>query len=158
MIRTKVYNTPIGKISFSEDGQAITSVDFIPEEENIDTAAEETKLLSDAYSQLMEYLKGERKEFTLPLNPSGTPFQKKVWEVLRSIPYGQTLSYKEVAIKAGNPKACRAVGMANNRNPIPIIIPCHRVIGSDGSLVGYGGGLSTKVKLLTLEDCKFKNN
>lgn len=157
MTHTKIYDTPIGKIGFTEDGQAITCVDFITDEVDMDTNNEETKLLSDAYNQLIEYLKGDRKEFTLPLNPSGTPFQKKVWEVLRSIPYGETLSYKEVAIRAGNPKASRAVGMANNRNPIPVIIPCHRVIGADGKLVGYGGGLPTKIKLLSLENCKFKN-
>lgn len=158
MTHTKIYNTPIGKIGFTEDGQAITSVDFISEDVDIDTTVAETELLAAAYKQLTEYLNGERKEFTLPLNPSGTPFQKKVWEVLRSIPYGETLSYKEVAEKAGNPKASRAVGMANNRNPIPVIIPCHRVIGADGKLVGYGGGLPTKVKLLTLENCTFKNS
>jgi methylated-DNA-[protein]-cysteine S-methyltransferase len=158
MTHTKVYNTPIGKIGLTEDGQAITCVDFISEEFVIDSTVTETKLLSEAYKQLMEYLSGERKDFELPLNPSGTPFQKKVWEVLRSIPYGETLSYKEVAQRAGNPKASRAVGMANNRNPIPVIIPCHRVIGADGKLVGYGGGLPTKVKLLTLEKCTFKNN
>ncbi len=157
MTHTKIYDTPIGKIGFTEDGQAITSVDFIADDVDMDTSNEETILLADAYKQLIEYLKGERTEFTLPLNPSGTPFQKKVWEVLRSIPYGETLSYKEVAVRAGNPKASRAVGMANNKNPIPVIIPCHRVIGADGRLVGYGGGLPTKVKLLTLENCKFKN-
>lgn len=153
MTHTKIYNTPIGKISLTEDGQAITCLDFIAEDIQIDTKTEETKLLADAYNQLMDYLNGERKEFTLPLKPSGTPFQQKVWEVLQSIPYGKTLSYKEVATKAGNPKACRAVGMANNRNPIPIIIPCHRVIGADGKLVGYGGGLPIKIKLLTIENC-----
>ncbi|MDF2804063.1 MAG: ogt [Anaerocolumna sp.] len=157
MTHTKIYNTPIGKIGFTEDGLAITSVAFIPEEVDIDTSIEETTLLADAYNQLMEYLNGDRKDFSLPLNPAGTPFQKKVWEVLRSIPYGETLSYKEVAEKAGNSKASRAVGMANNRNPIPVIIPCHRVIGADGKLVGYGGGLPTKIKLLTLENCKFIN-
>jgi methylated-DNA-[protein]-cysteine S-methyltransferase len=157
MTHTKIYNTPIGKIGFTEDGLAITSVAFIPGEVDIDTSIEETTLLADAYNQLMEYLNGDRKDFSLPLNPAGTPFQKKVWEVLRSIPYGETLSYKEVAEKAGNSKASRAVGMANNRNPIPVIIPCHRVIGADGKLVGYGGGLPTKIKLLTLENCKFIN-
>lgn len=157
MNHSKIYNTPIGKLRLTEDGQAITCIDFISEDEYVDTFALETTLLRKAYTQLTEYLKGERKEFTLTLNPSGTPFQQKVWAVLGSIPYGTTLSYKEVAIKAGNPNASRAVGMANNRNPIPIIIPCHRVIGADGKLVGYGGGLPTKVKLLTLENCIFKN-
>lgn len=157
MNHSMIYNTPIGKIRLTEDGQAITCIDFIPEELDLNTCGLETTLLSQAHTQLIEYLKGKRKEFTLPLNPCGTPFQQKVWEILRSIPYGTTLSYKDVAIKAGNPNASRAVGMANNRNPIPIIIPCHRVIGADGKLVGYGGGLPIKVKLLTLENCTFIN-
>ncbi len=89
--------------------------------------------------------------FDLPLEPAGTEFQKSVWVALQAIPYGETRSYGDMARQIGNPKACRAVGMANNRNPISIVIPCHRVIGADGSLVGYGGGLDLKQKLLTLE-------
>ncbi len=110
-----------------------------------------TDLIKKTVLQLNEYLIGERTEFDLPLKPEGTAFQKKVWEALCTIPYGQTRSYKEIAVQIGNEKACRAVGMANNRNPISIIIPCHRVIGADKSLVGYGGGLNIKVKLLNLE-------
>lgn len=111
-----------------------------------------TKLMEEASKQLKEYFSGERQVFDLPLCPEGTPFQKKVWEALKTIPYGETRTYQEIAVQIGNPKACRAVGGANNKNPISIIIPCHRVIGAGGSLVGYGGGLSLKEKLLRLEN------
>lgn len=101
--------------------------------------------------ELSEYFSGRRREFAIPLAPAGTLFQKQVWEALQQIPYGETRSYKEIAEAIGNPKACRAVGMANNKNPIPIIIPCHRVLGSNGSMVGYAGGLAIKEQLLGLE-------
>lgn len=100
---------------------------------------------------MLEYLKGERTTFALPLDPVGTPFQKRVWEELTKIPYGEVRSYKEIATLCGNPLACRAVGMANNKNPIPIVIPCHRVIGSNGKMVGYAYGLNMKEMLLQLE-------
>ena len=99
----------------------------------------------------MEYLEGKRREFDLPLAPAGTEFMLRVWKALQDIPYGETRSYKDIATMAGNSKACRAVGMANNRNPISIFIPCHRVIGANGVLVGYGGGLDKKTFLLDLE-------
>jgi len=111
----------------------------------------ETPLIKKAALQFGEYFKGKRKSFNLPLTMSGTDFQMKVWNALKKIPYGKTISYGELAAMIGNPKACRAVGMANNRNPIAIIVPCHRVIGSDGSLTGYGGGLKLKSLLLELE-------
>lgn len=101
--------------------------------------------------QMGEYFEGERKEFDLPLRPEGTDFQKKVWNALLEIPFGETRSYQDIANAVGSPKACRAVGMANHQNPIIIVIPCHRVIGKNGKLVGYGGGLSMKEKLLLLE-------
>ena len=104
-----------------------------------------------AVKELEEYFQGKRKEFTVPCRPEGTDFQKRVWEALTRIPYGETRTYKEIAVEAGNPKASRAVGMANNKNPVPIIIPCHRVIGSDGKLTGYAGGLGVKEFLLNLE-------
>ncbi|MCC5910249.1 MAG: methylated-DNA--[protein]-cysteine S-methyltransferase [Clostridiaceae bacterium] len=104
--------------------------------------------------QLKEYVKGTRREFNLPLHFIGTDFQKKVWKSLCGIPYGKVVSYKDIAEKVGNHKASRAVGMANNKNKIAIIVPCHRVIGVGGDLVGYGGGLSIKKKLLTLEGIK----
>lgn len=111
----------------------------------------EVGIIREAYVQLMEYLEGKRTFFTLPFSIKGTDFQKKVWLELLNIPYGSTASYKEIAERIGSPKACRAVGMANNKNPVSIVIPCHRVIGSNGDLVGYGGGLDRKKKLLELE-------
>ena len=108
-------------------------------------------ILEKAYKQLKEYFVGERKEFDLPLDPVGTEFQMKVWEALQTIPYGETRSYKEIAMQIGNENASRAVGMANNRNPLPIFIPCHRVVGADGGIVGYAGGTEVKVALLELE-------
>ena len=104
-----------------------------------------------ASSQLAAYFSGELTQFDLPLSPAGTPFQRRVWAALRQIPYGQTWSYRELAAAIGNPAAVRAVGLANGRNPIAVVIPCHRVIGSDGSLTGYGGGLDRKRYLLDLE-------
>ena len=103
--------------------------------------------------QLKAYLAGRLRDFDLPLAPQGTPFQQKVWAALAAIPYGETRSYKQVAEAVGCPRGCRAVGLANNRNPIAIVIPCHRVIGADGALVGYGGGLPIKECLLRLEGC-----
>ena len=109
------------------------------------------QVLQHALSQIAGYFQGTREIFDLPLEPSGTPFQQKVWQELLQIPYGATCSYGTLAARTGNAKASRAVGMANNRNPISIIIPCHRVIGADGKLVGYGGGLHRKEWLLRLE-------
>lgn len=110
-----------------------------------------TELLSMATIQLDEYFQGKRTTFSLPFKLTGTPFQLAVWKKLQNIPYGQTTSYKEIAQKINKPKAYRAVGMANNKNPLPIIIPCHRVIGSNGKLIGYAGGLKLKNYLLELE-------
>lgn len=110
-----------------------------------------TELLSMATIQLDEYFQGKRTTFSLPFKLTGTPFQLVVWKELQNIPYGQTTSYKEIAQKINKPKAYRVVGMANNKNPLPIIIPCHRVIGSNGKLIGYAGGLKLKNYLLELE-------
>jgi len=106
---------------------------------------------AEVIRQLQAYFSGELKEFNVPLAMEGTEFQLRVWNALRAIPYGETISYAQLAERIGNPKAVRAVGLANGSNPIPIIVPCHRVIGSDGSLTGFGGGLSTKKRLLELE-------
>lgn len=110
-----------------------------------------TELLSMATIQLDEYFQGKRTTFSLPFKLTGTPFQLAVWKELQNIPYGKTISYKEITQKINKPKAYRAVGMANNKNPLPIIIPCHRVIGSNGKLIGYAGGLKLKNYLLELE-------
>ncbi|MEY8001436.1 methylated-DNA--[protein]-cysteine S-methyltransferase [Clostridium sp. Mt-5] len=144
------YDTEIGKIEIVENGVAITNV-YFQKSMIKDVNINETPLLKKANQQLEEYLSGKRKIFDLPLAPEGTEFQQKVWRTLQKIPYGKTCSYKEVAQNIGNAKACRAVGMANNKNPIPIFIPCHRVIGANGNLVGYAGGLSMKEKLLKIE-------
>lgn len=145
------YETSIGRIGIAEEEGYITDVilEAHPfEEECIES---ETYLLKRAAKQLNEYLASERQNFDLPLKPDGTPFRKRVWDALCEIPYGETRSYKDIAKAIGNEKACRAVGGANNKNPISIFIPCHRVIGADGKLVGYGGGIDMKIKLLQLE-------
>jgi methylated-DNA-[protein]-cysteine S-methyltransferase len=111
----------------------------------------EIKILAQAVRELSEYFSGKRKTFDLPLDVEGTSFQKSVWNELSKIPYGKTYSYQDVAMRIRNAKACRAVGTANGRNPLSIIVPCHRVIAADGTLGGYGGGLDIKMKLLELE-------
>ena len=113
-------------------------------------------MIKKAYTQLEEYLSGKRTEFDIEIEKIGTEFQKKVWKELLNIPYGETRSYKDIAIAIGNEKACRAVGNANNKNPIAIIVPCHRVIGSNGSMTGYAGGLDIKEKLLKIEKDNIK--
>ncbi|WP_019230401.1 methylated-DNA--[protein]-cysteine S-methyltransferase [Sedimentibacter sp. B4] len=147
-----VFQTKIGLVAIEDNGTEITDVNVISENQSIEV--NETNLLKNAALQLNEYFEGKRNSFDLPLNPKGTEFQKKVWAALCDIPYGETRSYKQIAEYIGNPKACRAVGMANNKNPIMIFIPCHRVVGSDGSLTGYAGGLDMKEKLLSLEKGK----
>ena len=148
------YSTKLGKVGIAEEEGQITHLFFSNEAEPAGYTCRETPLLKEAGQQLMEYFDGLRVEFSLPLAPAGTEFMKKVWNALLAIPYGETRSYREIADAVGNSKSCRAVGMANNRNPIAIIIPCHRVIGSDGSLVGYGSGLDKKEFLLSLEKKK----
>lgn len=143
------YETIIGTLYICDKDDTITRILFSKVPEN--TLKEETAIISKAYRQIKEYLNGNRKTFDLKLAPQGTAFQQLVWKTLQEIPYGETCSYGEIANRIGNPKASRAVGMANNHNPIPIIIPCHRVIGATGKLVGYAGGLSIKATLLELE-------
>lgn len=153
-MNTYFYESDLGQIAISEDNGSITNVYFMDEELPKDINICETPILQEAARQLKIYFAGEPIEFTLPLAPRGTPFMKRVWAALCQIPYGKTASYKDIAVKAGSPKGARAVGLANNRNPIPIFIPCHRVIGADGSLIGYRGGLELKKKLLNLEKIK----
>ena len=160
------FETQIGRIGIAEEAGRITNVFFetdysmeasLDEEKFLQQSGlylKETTLLTDAGKQLDEYLKGKRMAFDLPLAPKGTDFMKSVWNCLNTIPYGDTRSYRQIAEAAGNPKACRAVGMANNKNPIPIFIPCHRVVGTNGSLTGYRGGLEIKQKLLEIEKSK----
>lgn len=148
------YECSIGTICIEEENQCITALYM---DENIWENEVETELLRKAHSQLVEYFAGKRKNFQLPIHLKGTEFQKQVWAALQTIPYGETRSYGEIASQIGNPKASRAVGGANNKNPIMIIVPCHRVIGADGTMVGFGGGLDMKKELLKLEEigCRF---
>ncbi|MDD4834304.1 MAG: methylated-DNA--[protein]-cysteine S-methyltransferase [Lutispora sp.] len=146
------YETDIGKIGIAENNEKITNLYFANDKLPKDIKICETPILKEASHQLKSYLAGELKEFSLALAPIGTDFMKQVWASLCEIPYGKTATYKEIAVKISSPKAARAVGLANNRNPIPIFIPCHRVIGSDGSLTGYRGGHELKKELLDLEN------
>lgn len=145
------YDTKIGRIQIEENGEAITKIHYVKKDIQENTEGKETKLLKEAIKQLNEYFEGKRSSFNLQLAPEGTEFQKKVWNALREIPFGETKSYGEIARIIGNEKASRAVGMANNKNPIMIVIPCHRVIGANGKLVGYAAGLEVKEMLLNLE-------
>lgn len=153
MMPQYICPSPIGPLTLIEENGALVEVrwNFNLPRDAAPMALPSTPLLRQATSELTDYFAGKLREFTVPLAPKGTPFQQKVWAALREIPYGETRSYKELAIAVGNEKACRAVGMANNRNPLPIFIPCHRVVGSDGKLVGYAGGLDVKTYLLNLE-------
>jgi len=147
-----VRETIIGPMAIGGDEEFVTHL-YLPNStaklKNFDR--EETPLAREAFRQLELYLDGRLREFNLPLKPEGTPFLKRVWGKLLEVPYGKTASYKDIAIASGNPKATRAVGMANAKNPIAIIIPCHRIIGTNGKLVGFGGGLDLKSWLLELE-------
>ncbi len=143
--------TALGEIFIVEENNNITRVCFQKQNFMTPEIMKRTPLINEAFRQLQEYLVGKRKVFDIPLNPFGTTFQKKVWHALLDIPYGETASYKEIAEKINSPHAYRAVGLANNKNPIPIFVPCHRVIGSNGKLVGYAGGLNLKSQLLNIE-------
>ena len=144
------YDTILGSVTFVEENGAlvvITTHPYHPKEE----IYQETPVIKEAFGQLSEYFSGNRKTFNLPLLLKGTDFQKQVWQALLKIPFGETRSYKQIAEAIGNPKAVRAVGMANNKNPLLIVVPCHRVIGGNGKLVGYAVGLDKKEYLLRLE-------
>ena len=143
--------TPIGNVLIEENGGFITRLEFSAADSELEKSPNHSELLDRAFGELEDYLCGKLEKFSVPLNPAGTEFQRRVWAELLKIPYGKTAAYKEIAIMAGNSRAVRAVGMANNRNPIPIMIPCHRVVGSNGKLVGYAGGLDMKRRLLDLE-------
>lgn len=147
-------DTPIGELLLAGEDDALSMIGFPKGSMRRDPEPDwiyNEKPLTKARQQLEEYFAGTRKDFDLPLNINGTEFQVSVLEALRNIPYGETVSYGEIARRIGRPKAVRAVGAANGRNPIPIVVPCHRVIGSSGDLTGFGGGLDTKEALLRLE-------
>ena len=155
MINYFCYDTEIGTIKISEkEGKIIGLVFSDSKKEN--EIEKETDYIRKTYLQLEEYLSGKIKNFDIEIEMIGTEFQKKVWKELLNIPYGETRSYKDIAIAIGNEKACRAVGNANNKNPIAIIVPCHRVVGSNGSMTGYAGGIDIKEKLLKIEKCNIK--
>lgn len=142
--------TPVGYLGLGEEEGALVRL-YLPNTPQPRLASRETPLLTRAREELMEYLRGERRSFTLPLRPEGTPFQQRVWEALQAIPWGETRTYGDIARAAQCPRGFRAVGMACNRNPLPILIPCHRVVSVDGALTGYAGGLELKRQLLELE-------
>jgi len=145
------YNTILGKIGIAEEYGFITNLYFMNMKQPLGAKQIETDTLKEAISQLYEYFEGSRKEFDLPLNPSGTDFQQTVWSELINIPYGTTKTYKDIACAIGKENSSRAVGNANNKNPIPIIIPCHRVISTNGEISDYVGGKDIKERLLKLE-------
>ena len=145
-----LFDTPVGAIGLEEENGAIVRL-LLPGAPVPRIACHETPVLTEGKRQLLEYLAGVRRVFDLPLAPKGSEFYRSVWRALEEIPYGETRSYRDIPQVVGRPKAVRAVGQANHNNPIPIIIPCHRVVGANGSLTGYGGGLDLKERLLRLE-------
>lgn len=153
MIYNEYYESPVGLIEFKASDKGITQLIFCGEHKKQVTSNDVTK---ECKKQLEAYFSGQLKKFELPLDWTGTKFQKSVWEILTEIPFGQTLSYQDIAIKLNNPKSVRAVGGANGRNPITLIVPCHRVIGANSTLTGYAGGVARKKWLLEHEGIKVK--
>jgi methylated-DNA-[protein]-cysteine S-methyltransferase len=154
MMRCCEISTPVGRLRLAGDERGLRGISFENRFHPAEPAGDRPsaqKPFREAIAQLEAYFAGELRRFDLPLAPEGTPFQREVWSALTTIPYGETLSYGELARRLGKPAATRAVGAANGQNPIPIVIPCHRVIGADGSLTGFGGGLAIKRRLLDLE-------
>ncbi|SHH71501.1 methylated-DNA--[protein]-cysteine S-methyltransferase [Clostridium grantii] len=152
MIYTSIYNSKIGFLKIQANDIGIISIEFM--ESLTDESYEilnEVAIIKQCIKEIEEYFEGKRKSFDVNIIMEGTDFQKKVWKELMNIPYGETCSYKDIAVRIGSPKASRAVGGANNKNKIPIIIPCHRVVGAKGSLVGYAGGINKKIILLDNE-------
>ena len=149
MIYQYSYETKLGSVTFVEEDGTLLAIST---HRTFTATVMETPFIKEVYHQFTEYLIGERKSFDLPFKLTGTDFQNRVWRALCEIPYGETRSYKQIAEAIGNPKAVRAVGMANNRNPLLVLVPCHRVIGCNGQLVGYAAGLDKKQFLLHLEN------
>lgn len=155
-------SSPVGPLVLAASAKGLVRLEFDGRIQSFNPRSiqlvESRQALAPYLSQLDEYFAGERREFTIPLDLRGTEFQLKCWRALLDIPYGETRSYRDLAQSIGHPQAFRAVGMSNNRNPIAIIVPCHRVIAADGSLCGYGGGLDLKRKLLDLESAKLPSS
>ncbi len=151
-IQYAIMNTPVGSLLIAEKGSGVSTITFDTESFSIPGFWRRVEnLQSGVMEQLQEYFRGERFEFDLPLTPEGTQFQIQVWRALEKIPYGETISYLDLAKRIGKPAAVRAVGAANGANPLPIVLPCHRVIGTNGKLTGYGGGLDKKQYLISME-------
>ena len=155
MVFYRHIDSPVGPLLLAADDAGLRLIEFHsprhPMSRLHDWSEGSNEVLDLTRNQLGEYFDGERMDFDLPLAPQGTAFQEQVWRTLATIPYGETISYSQLAQRVGKPSAMRAVGAANGRNPLPIVLPCHRVIGADGSLTGFGGGLPTKQFLLQLE-------
>ena len=154
MIFCRRIDSPVGPLMLAADDNGLRHIEFRDNRHPADRSdwhGGDNEILDATVAQLREYFDGERRDFDLPLAPQGTEFQRVVWQELARIPYGATISYAQLAQRVGNASAMRAVGAANGRNPLPIVLPCHRVIGADGSLTGFGGGLPTKQFLLRLE-------
>ena len=161
MIHHTHHQTPIGGIRLRATDKGLLAIDHVNQQSSLDPASEESPnhlILQQAIAELDEYFAGNRQTFHTPLAPTGTPFQLSVWEALKTIPYGETASYSYIATHISNPKAVRAVGAANGRNPLSIFIPCHRIIGKNGTLTGYAGGLDKKKILLNLEQKTISSN
>ena len=150
-MRWTLLGSPVGDLLLGAEGDALCRLSFAGRRRPSGVPTEDDPVLRQAAEELTRYFAGELTEFTVPLVLRGSDFEQRVWAALREIPYGETRSYGAIAKQVGEPDAARAVGVANNRNPVAIIVPCHRVIGADGKLVGYGGGLRRKVTLLELE-------
>lgn len=153
---TTFYRSPIGNLKIVSDHDYLLTLDFVPEE--VGSTIRSNLLLEEVRNQLNQYFGGKRKIFDVPFLPRGTEFQRQVWQALQEVPFGETASYADIAKVIGNPNAVRAVGMANHYNPIAIIIPCHRIIGSNGKLTGYAGELWRKEWLLKHEGLSIKND
>jgi methylated-DNA-[protein]-cysteine S-methyltransferase len=145
------FASPVDDLLLTSNGTSLTRLLFAPFTVDPSWSEEPCAVLDEVVAQLTDYFAGVRTDFDLPLEPAGTPFQLMVWQALREIPYAETINYGQLALRIGNANASRAVGLANGRNPISIVVPCHRVIGANGSLTGYGGGLERKRTLLDLE-------
>lgn len=150
MVEFAIYKSQFGFFKIAHENGTVVFLKKI-HDDIVDDRGTKTAFTDEVFAQLTDYFQGKRKNFSFPYELHGTDFQKKVWNALCRIPYGETRSYKEIAIAVGNEKASRAVGMANNKNPITIVVPCHRVVGSSGKLVGYAGGIEMKQYLLAME-------
>ena len=152
MKKFAIYDTTLGQFIIEYDGEIVLTLQRIEKSKTNLLEGNKNNFTDLVFKQLEEYFAGERKIFDFIYKPEGTEFQMKVWKALTEIPYGETCSYLDIAVKIGNPKASRAVGGANNKNPLMIVIPCHRVVGKRGNLIGYAGGLEMKQRLLKIEE------